>query len=80
MGIFSELKKMEEEKKAVAGAPTVQSPPPPVQNKTRKKPEKNENYKEAIAAYEKFLEIAPNHKQAPEVKSIIEQLRLQMNQ
>lgn len=30
---------------------------------------------EAIAAYEKFLQLAPNNKQAPAVRSIIEQLK-----
>ena len=39
--------------------------------------EKLNRYKEAVAAYEKYLEIAPNGKLAPAIKSFIDQLRKQ---
>lgn len=42
--------------------------------------EKIENYKDALLAYEKFLEIAPKHAQAPAVRSMVEQLRREKNQ
>ncbi|MDQ6653631.1 MAG: tetratricopeptide repeat protein, partial [Acidobacteriota bacterium] len=37
--------------------------------------EKQQKYKEAVAAYEKYLELAPNGSLAPALRSIIEQLR-----
>jgi tetratricopeptide (TPR) repeat protein len=37
--------------------------------------EKVQQYKEAIAAYEKYLELAPNGSLAPAVRSIMDQLR-----
>jgi hypothetical protein len=51
MGMFSELKKIEEKKtevkkKPVADVPPEKSPPPPVQNKTRKITAKKENNEE----------------------------------
>ena len=51
MGIFSELKKLEEQKteeksKTVSNTPPPKSSPPPVQNKTSKKAGKNEGHKE----------------------------------
>jgi tetratricopeptide (TPR) repeat protein len=39
--------------------------------------EKQEKYKEAVAAYEKYLQLAPTGKLAPAIESIIEQLRKQ---
>ena len=39
--------------------------------------EKNGNNKEAIAAYENYLRLAPNGSLAPAVQSIVERLRLQ---
>jgi Tfp pilus assembly protein PilF len=39
--------------------------------------EKLEKWKEAVAAYEKYLELAPDGKLAPAVRSIIDQLRQQ---
>ncbi len=39
--------------------------------------EKQEKYKEAVAAYEKYLQLAPTGKLAPAIQSIIEQLRKQ---
>ncbi len=39
--------------------------------------ERAEKYKEAVAAYEKYLQLAPDGKLAPAIQSIIEQLRLQ---
>lgn len=39
--------------------------------------EKQEKYKEAVAAYEKYLQLAPEGKLAPAIESIIEQLRKQ---
>jgi hypothetical protein len=51
MGMFSELKKIEEKKtevknKAVTDVPPIKSPTPPVQNKTRKIAPKKEDNKE----------------------------------
>jgi len=51
MGMFSELKKIEEKKtevknKPVSDVPPVKSPPPPVQNKTRKISAKKESNEE----------------------------------
>jgi hypothetical protein len=51
MGMFSELKKIEEKKteeknKLVSDIPPKKSPTPPVHNKTRKKAGKNESRKE----------------------------------
>jgi len=51
MGMFSELKKIEEKKteeknKPVSDTPPQKSPTPPVHNKTRKKAGKNESRKE----------------------------------
>jgi hypothetical protein len=51
MGMFSELKKIEEQKteekkKIVSAVPPVQSPPPPTQNKSQKKVIKLQNKKE----------------------------------
>jgi hypothetical protein len=51
MGMFSELKKIEEQKteekkKIVSDVPPVQSPPPPTQNKSQKKVIKLQNKKE----------------------------------
>ena len=37
--------------------------------------EKQQNYKDAVAAYEKYLELAPNGSLAPAIRSIIDQLR-----
>ena len=37
--------------------------------------ERVDEHEEAIAAYERFLELAPNHTLAPAVRSIIDQLR-----
>jgi tetratricopeptide (TPR) repeat protein len=37
--------------------------------------EKQRNYKEAVAAYEKYLALAPNGSLAPAIRSIIDQLR-----
>jgi Flp pilus assembly protein TadD len=37
--------------------------------------ERNQNYKEAVAAYEKYLELAPNGSLAPALRSVIDQLR-----
>jgi tetratricopeptide (TPR) repeat protein len=37
--------------------------------------EKVQKYKEAVAAYEKYLQLAPNGNLAPAVRSILEQLR-----
>jgi len=39
--------------------------------------EKLERWKEAVAAYEKYLELAPNGPQASAINSIIDQLRKQ---
>jgi Flp pilus assembly protein TadD len=39
--------------------------------------EKQEKYKDAVAAYEKYLQLAPTGKLAPAIQSIIEQLRKQ---
>ena len=36
-----------------------------------------QKYKEAVAAYEKYLELAPNGSLAPAIRSLIEQLRRQ---
>ena len=51
MGMFSELKKIEEQKteekkKIISDVPPVQSPPPPTQNKSQKKVIKLQNKKE----------------------------------
>ena len=51
MGMFSELKKIEEQKteekkKIVSAVPPVQSPPPPTQKKSLKKVMKQQNKKE----------------------------------
>jgi hypothetical protein len=56
MGMFSELKKIEEQKteeknKAVTDVPPVKSPPPHVQKKTRKKAAKNASLKEDNESY-----------------------------
>ncbi len=37
--------------------------------------ERTQNYKEAVEAYEKYLELAPNGSLAPAIRSIIDQLR-----
>jgi tetratricopeptide (TPR) repeat protein len=37
--------------------------------------EKQEKYKEAVAAYEKYLELAPDGSLAPAIRSVIDQLR-----
>jgi tetratricopeptide (TPR) repeat protein len=37
--------------------------------------EKKQNYKEAVAAYEKYLALAPNGSLAPAIRSIIDQLK-----
>ena len=37
--------------------------------------EKQQNYKDAIVAYEKYLALAPNGSLAPAIRSIIDQLR-----
>jgi len=37
--------------------------------------EKQRNYKDAIVAYEKYLELAPNGSLAPAIRSMIDQLR-----
>ena len=37
--------------------------------------EKQQKYKEAVAAYQKYLELAPNGSLAPAIRSIIDQLR-----
>ncbi len=37
--------------------------------------EKQQKYKEAVVAYEKYLELAPNGSLAPALRSIIDQLR-----
>ena len=37
--------------------------------------EKLEKYKEALAAYEKYLQLAPNGSLAPAIRSIIDQVR-----
>jgi tetratricopeptide (TPR) repeat protein len=37
--------------------------------------EKQQYYKDAVAAYEKYLELAPNGSLAPAIRSIIDQLR-----
>ena len=55
MGMFSELKKIEEKKteeknKPVSDSPPQSSPPPPVHNKTRKKTGKNASRKEDFEA------------------------------
>jgi Tfp pilus assembly protein PilF len=39
--------------------------------------EKQEKYKDAVAAYEKYLQLAPTGKLAPAIQSIIDQLRKQ---
>jgi len=39
--------------------------------------EKLEKYKEALAAYEKYLQLAPNGSLAPAIRSIIDQVRRQ---
>ena len=39
--------------------------------------EKMEKYKEAVEAYEKYLQLAPEGNLAPAVRSIIDQLRKQ---
>lgn len=39
--------------------------------------ERMEKYKEAVAAYEKYLQLAPQGNLAPAVRSIIDQLRKQ---
>ncbi len=39
--------------------------------------ERQEKYKQAVAAYEKYLALAPNGKLAPAIESVIEQLRKQ---
>jgi Flp pilus assembly protein TadD len=39
--------------------------------------EKQEKYKEAVAAYEKYLELAPNGTYASAIRSMIDQLRKQ---
>jgi tetratricopeptide (TPR) repeat protein len=39
--------------------------------------EKQEKYKEAVAAYEKYLELAPDGSLAPAIRSVMEQLRKQ---
>ncbi|MGB7923766.1 MAG: tetratricopeptide repeat protein [Pyrinomonadaceae bacterium] len=39
--------------------------------------EKMENYKEAVAAYDKFLQLAPESNLAPAVRSVLDQLRRQ---
>jgi Flp pilus assembly protein TadD len=39
--------------------------------------EKLERWKDAVAAYEKYLELAPDGKLAPAIRSIIDQLRVQ---
>jgi tetratricopeptide (TPR) repeat protein len=39
--------------------------------------EKQQNYKEAVAAYDKYLQLAPNGTLAPAVRSMIDQLRKQ---
>jgi Flp pilus assembly protein TadD len=42
--------------------------------------EKLEKWKEALAAYEKYLELAPDGKLAPAIRSIIDQLRQQASE
>jgi cytochrome c-type biogenesis protein CcmH/NrfG len=37
--------------------------------------EKQQKHKEAVAAYEKYLALAPNGSQASAIRSIIDQLR-----
>jgi cytochrome c-type biogenesis protein CcmH/NrfG len=37
--------------------------------------EKQQKYKDAVAAYEKYLQLAPNGNLAPAIRSIIDQLR-----
>ncbi|HLE63874.1 MAG TPA: tetratricopeptide repeat protein, partial [Pyrinomonadaceae bacterium] len=37
--------------------------------------EKAQNYKQAVVAYEKYLELAPNGSLAPAVRSILHQLK-----
>jgi regulator of sirC expression with transglutaminase-like and TPR domain len=39
--------------------------------------EKLEKYKEAVAAYEKYLELAPDGNLAPAIRSVMDQLRKQ---
>jgi tetratricopeptide (TPR) repeat protein len=39
--------------------------------------EKQEKYQEAVAAYEKYLQLAPNGNLAPAIRSVIDQLRRQ---
>ena len=37
--------------------------------------ERAQNYKEAVVAYEKYLELAPNGSLAPAIRSILDQLK-----